>query len=135
MRHYLKRLEGVDLKVILFSNNAKELNLKSGQSKALLTTIESITYDGASDFSHLNHSFAEQADYYIVFTDGLSTLGNIEQFQNEVPIYTVSPKQVSVNRPLLNALSVHGNHFTLEAKNSRKIARAIGSRIVVPFYC
>jgi hypothetical protein len=132
MRHYLDRLEGVDLKVFLFSNELEELSFESGKPEALLEDLEKVTYDGASDFSNVATVFLEPADYYLVFTDGLSTLGNFEKLENSTPAYSVSPKEVSVNHPFLNLLSSNGNHFSLNKKNSRKIARAIGTQIPIP---
>lgn len=127
MTHYLPRLEGVDVTVVNFANNAEELSFASGNEKNMLKKVQNIEYDSASNFQHLDDILQRDADYFVVLSDGLATFSTDFLAVTSKPVFTISPAQGSVNAPLLKSLAKQGNYFQLSENNKQGVAKAIGT--------
>ncbi|WP_405209107.1 carboxypeptidase-like regulatory domain-containing protein [Aquimarina sp. LLG6339-5] len=93
LKKYFSALGNVRVDLIPFSNSLQKkhtFDIRSGKSKQLISVIESLNYNGASDFSKL-FSDDLDTDQYLVFTDGLATYGNHEP-KYDIPIFYINSK-------------------------------------------
>ena len=70
---------------------AKTFTIKNGDWSELKNYLQSLHYDGGTDFSQLNEQTLS-ADEYLLFSDGLSTFGE-NNIQINKPIYSICSSQ------------------------------------------
>ncbi|WP_378179703.1 carboxypeptidase-like regulatory domain-containing protein [Aquimarina sp. SS2-1] len=113
LEKYFSALEEVTVDLVPFSNNLQDkqtFTIKKGNSRELIRTLESFTYNGASNFSEL---FSEniETDQYLVFTDGLATYGN-HQSKYDIPVFYINSKEEG-DHILLQQASQYSDGFYL----------------------
>lgn len=64
-----------------------EFNISNGNWKALKLAIEQLNYDGGTNYSKITFP---ASDEYLLFTDGMSSLGNGALSLPEKPVYAIS---------------------------------------------
>ncbi|WP_108804757.1 carboxypeptidase-like regulatory domain-containing protein [Aquimarina sp. Aq107] len=102
LQEYLSSVGNIKVDLIPFSNHLQKkqtFKIIEGRSEKILSAIESLSYNGASNFSELFLN-EKSTDMYFVFTDGLATYGEHE-FNYTTPIFFVNSKQ-------------EGDHITLQ---------------------
>ncbi|PCE63103.1 VIT domain-containing protein [Sediminicola luteus] len=101
---YLEYLRDVEIEFISFSNSILErtiVRIKNGDWEQLKNTIEKITYDGGTSFNVLGrHS---KSDEILLFSDGLSNLGNFPKIYKKA-VYTIN-SSISANHELLESIA------------------------------
>ena len=71
----------------------KSFQIKNGDWSELKKYLETIVYDGGTNYSKIN-STTLNADEYLLFSDGISSFGT-NQFSFHKPIYTISSSPIS----------------------------------------
>lgn len=129
MKEYFKRLNGVDLNVFTFAESINKINVENNNRKQIIQQISSIEYDSASNFENLNAILKHEADYFVLFSDGIATINTGSTEKNEQTIFSIAPPDADINIPLLKFISTNGNYFQLTKKNKARVAKAIGKSI------
>lgn len=86
---YFKAVKNVSVKVAYLNNDFEEgktFSIKNGYWDELKTELKSIKYDGGTDFEKLKN--LENVGEYLLFSDGLSTFGDLNLKLNK-PVYTI----------------------------------------------
>ena len=128
VKEFRSHQSGVDIQVIPFSNTIWEpVNIPAAMRLAEVSeALERIRYDGATQFSAFQEVLASEADYYLVLTDGIPSLGQVRDFDNSKPVFVVHPALAKVNVPLLEQLARTGNLFELNELQLDRVATTIG---------
>ncbi|WP_128330563.1 VIT domain-containing protein [Apibacter sp. HY039] len=72
---------------------SKLFKIKNGDWSELKQYLQTITYDGGTNYSKIN-SLSLKADEYLMFSDGISSFGSNELYLNK-PVYTISSASTS----------------------------------------
>lgn len=86
---YFKAVKNISVKVAYLNNDFEEgktFSIKNGNWDELKTELKSVKYDGGTDFGKLKN--LENVGEYLLFSDGLSTFGDLNLKLNK-PVYTV----------------------------------------------
>ena len=86
---YFKAVKNISVKVAYLNNDFEEgktFSVKNGNWDELKTELKSVKYDGGTDFGKLKN--LENVGEYLLFSDGLSTFGDLNLKLNK-PVYTV----------------------------------------------
>lgn len=86
---YFKAVQNISVKVAYLNNDFEEgktFSIKNGNWEDLKTELQSVKYDGGTDFGKLKN--LENVGEYLLFSDGLSTFGDLNLKLNK-PVYTV----------------------------------------------
>jgi len=126
VKKYSKLNKKANLKVMTFSNSFNKTNIYEGNSEQLIQQLKQIQYDSASDLSHLKTILDTNADYFLIFSDGLTTLKPNFAIEDKA-IFSIAPPSSEINLPLLKQIAQHGNFFQLGKKNASRIAKRIGA--------
>lgn len=93
LEEYFKVAKNINVKLALLSNEfeeSKSFKITNGNWAELKTFLKTLTYDGGTDFGEIK---SLNVDEYFLFSDGLSTFGDLNLTLNK-PVYTInsSPK-------------------------------------------
>lgn len=86
---YFKAVKNISVKVAYLNNDFEEgktFSVKNGNWDELKTELKSVKYDGGTDFGKLKN--LENVGEYLLFSDGLSTFGDLNLKLNK-PVYTI----------------------------------------------
>lgn len=86
---YFKAVKNISVKVAYLNNDFEEgktFSIKNGNWSELKAELKSVKYDGGTDFGKLKN--LENVGEYLLFSDGLSTFGDLNLKLNK-PVYTV----------------------------------------------
>lgn len=86
---YFKAVKNISVKVAYLNNDFEEgktFSIKNGNWEDLKTELKSVKYDGGTDFGKLKN--LENVGEYLLFSDGLSTFGDLNLKLNK-PVYSV----------------------------------------------
>jgi len=100
------RLGAVDIDLFVLRHVVEDpqpFSLAAGECETLLETLAELSYDGGTSLDDLELCFGDY-DAYIVFSDGVSTLGEDLPNVAGIPIYVVS-SDIAANRPILRHLA------------------------------
>ncbi len=89
---YFKKINNATVNLVVFSNtikNTKTFLIQNGNWAALKEAIETIQYDGATNFGNLNLKNIK-ADEFILVSDGHQTLGNKQIQWSNKPVYCIN---------------------------------------------
>jgi len=89
---YFNRFPDIDVSFITFNIKTdinKNFSVKNGNWDALKKEIESLVYDGATRFDRLNLNDLK-ADEILLFSDGISTLGNTRIGKSNIPVFVIN---------------------------------------------
>ncbi len=107
LRLLLARLDGVSVSVHVLRDTlepAKSFSIENGDSTALLAYLDSIPLDGGTDLSALQNLPVLTDGYYLLFSDGTSTLGTPKISKSGTPLWAVTSGATS-SYPALRQLS------------------------------
>ncbi|MEK7486244.1 MAG: VIT and VWA domain-containing protein, partial [Planctomycetota bacterium] len=93
LENLCKASEKLTIDVLAFRNTpdpVKTFEIQQGDVKELFQFLNQLQYDGGTDFSCLKSLPVSSYNFAILFTDGLFTIGECENFQFAVPLYPVS---------------------------------------------
>lgn len=125
LENYLKWIKNGKLELIIFAHQVldrQRLKIVNGEVKGLSALFKKIQYDGASSLASL--SFGKFAgDEILLFTDGLQTLGSLDNKLGKAPIYTINSSE-SADRGLLRHLALQSNGSVLDLR-SQSAAQAL----------
>lgn len=85
---YFKVAKNTTVKLALLNNEFEErkiFTINNGNWQELKTFLTNLTYDGGTDFGQLKNM---KVDEYLLFSDGLSTFGDLNLILNK-PFYTI----------------------------------------------
>lgn len=89
---YFKKINNVTVNLVVFSNTIKTIKtflVQNGNWVSLKESIETIQYDGATDFGNLNLKNIK-ADEFILVSDGHQTLGNKQIQLSNKAVYCIN---------------------------------------------
>lgn len=94
LQAYVKLIGNVSISLFTINNvfqSQGTFNVQNGNVKALIQKLQSLVYDGGTDFSKIN---LPQTDETLFFTDGISSLSDFNSFKSKQVTYaiTTSPK-------------------------------------------
>ncbi len=93
----LKQWPGCTIDVLVFRNDVEKQVKSFGNINDLRTYLQQLPYDGATDLSKLDFraSALPHADVeaWLLFSDGLHTLGNGTPKTDRIPVYTLTASQ------------------------------------------
>lgn len=112
---YFKDLSDVEVELITYSNTIRTITtyeVKNRQWAALKNALESIIYDGGTDYSIIaDQKF--KGDAILLFTDGMHTLSTFDVYSKR-PVFTIN-SIVKANHQVLRQLATttHGAYINL----------------------
>jgi len=89
---YIDKKKNLTVHLAVLNNeykNTGSFEIRNGDWQALKQTIEQFTYDGATNYSLINLRATPGAEY-LLFSDGLSTLGGNDFPLVSKPVYTIT---------------------------------------------
>lgn len=89
LNEYFKAVQNISVKIAYLNNEFEEgkiYTIKNGNWDDLKTELKSTKYDGGTDFGKLKN--LENVEEYLLFSDGLSTFGDLNLKLNK-PVYSV----------------------------------------------
>lgn len=89
LNEYFKAVQNISVKVAYLNNDFEEgktFSIKNGNWEDLKTELKAVKYDGGTDFGKLKN--LENVGEYLLFSDGLSTFGDLNLKLNK-PVYTI----------------------------------------------
>lgn len=111
---YFKAVKNISVKVAYLNNDFEEgktFSIKNGNWEDLKTELKSVKYDGGTDFGKLKN--LENVGEYLLFSDGLSTFGDLNLKLNK-PVYTViSSAKVNFSQMKFISLKTGGEMLNL----------------------
>jgi len=114
LNEYFKAIQNISVKVAYLNNDFEEgktFSVKNGNWDELKTELKAIKYDGGTDFGKLKN--LENVGEYLLFSDGLSTFGDLNLKLNK-PVYTViSSAKVNFSQMKFISLKTGGEMLNL----------------------
>lgn len=112
----------------------KIVSMTNSSSIELLQTLKNLEYDGGTDLSslkfrrNLKQSSAYMIDYYLLFTDGFSSVGSDLPPVIETPVFSFASDEMANHSALkVIAQKSNGDHFnTYKDSNFTDISQKIG---------
>lgn len=112
---YFKAIQNISVKVAYLNNDFEEgktFSIKNGNWEDLKTELKSVKYDGGTDFGKLKN--LENVGEYLLFSDGLSTFGDLNLKLNK-PVYTiVSSAKANFSQMKFISLKTGGETLNLQ---------------------
>lgn len=112
---YFKAVQNISVKLAFLNNDfetGKAFDIKNGNWDDLKTELKSVKYDGGTDFGKLKNF--ENAEEYLLFSDGLSTFGDLNLTINK-PVYTiVSSARANFSQMKFISLKTGGEMLNLQ---------------------
>lgn len=120
---FFKHNKNCSVELITFNYKIKvrkDFQIRNGDFSQLKSYLESIKYDGGSNFDCLNLG-SNRADLALLFSDGISNLGNSKFINSKIPVYTIN-SNLMCNSPYLSEVSLRtgGNYLNLLAIDEEK---------------
>jgi TonB-dependent SusC/RagA subfamily outer membrane receptor len=124
---YLKKIGNTSIHLVTFSNavlKSKDFQINSGNWDELKTELQNIVYDGATDFGNLRLN--DDADEYLLFSDGHQTFGENNIRLNDKPLYCITSSAAADYSYLkLIALKSGGELIDLTNDNNEQALSAL----------
>jgi tetratricopeptide (TPR) repeat protein len=122
----------LDVELILFRNDAelpRRITVRNGDPEGLIAELRTVFYDGGTRMSAIAPAAgARLPDYYLLFTDGMSSFGVEEPASLPRPLYIFSDAP-RTNHPFLRHLAMKsgGDYVNLANRDPREAATAVGA--------
>ena len=124
LKSYLNEVKSVSVEVITFGNDIRSketFQIEKGRSKELITYLENIDYEGASNYSVILKKNEFNADAVLLFSDGHTLFTPIEPEIN-VPVFCISANK-NANHIMLQRTSYYADgHYINLTNSSEKLA-------------
>ncbi len=135
LENYLKWIKNGKLELIFFAHQVldrQRLKIVNGEVKGMAALFKKLQYDGASSLASL--SFGQFAgDEILLFTDGLQTLGSLDNKLGKAPIYPINSSELA-DRGLLRHLALQSNGTVLDlSSQSTALALQLLKRTYLKF--
>jgi len=124
IKRYFNKLKNVEVEVIKFSTNRqkpKEFLIKNGNSKDIVTYLESTLYDGATNYAKILKDNTFEAETILVFTDGNENFEALKQLVY-VPAFYINSLAKSNDYKLQTEASYADGHYINLRKIDSKLA-------------
>ncbi|MDN5288143.1 MAG: hypothetical protein JWR38_4417 [Mucilaginibacter sp.] len=116
MDAYFKKVNNAEITLVTFSNtilNTRTYNITNGDWVTLKNYLEHTTYDGATDFGHINLS-KYPVDEFLLLSDGHQTFGEKMITLGNKPVYCInSSASADYSNLKLIALKTYGELIDL----------------------
>ncbi len=89
LKEYLKKIQNVEIKVIVFSLNIKDekvFSVKDGNSDEIISFLENVEYLGATNYGCLNLENL-QTDQILFLSNGVNNMGSFKYPIADIPIH------------------------------------------------
>lgn len=126
--YFYNSKKNIKVKLIVFRNKLEKpvsFTIKDGRSYDLITYLKKLEYDGATQLGLVKQD-QEKPSFYMLFTDGMSTLGDGEIGTFNAPVYAVSSGD-NTNKPLLQQLSAASGGVYIDLSEERNPKEKIGT--------
>jgi len=110
---YFNRFPNIDVSFTTFNIKTdinKNFNVRGGNWDDLKKEIEAVVYDGATRFDKLNPN-SLKADEILLFSDGISTLGNTRMEKSGIPVFAINSSPEFERGALMAAAKHSGGAF------------------------
>lgn len=125
LENYLKWVKNGKLELIFFAHEVldrRRLMIVNGKVNGLRALFKKLQYDGASSLSSL--SFGQfVGEEILLFSDGLQTLGSLDNKSGKAPIYTINSSELA-DFGLLRHLALQSSGAALDLR-SQSVAQAL----------
>jgi len=133
---YFAELQGsaVEVDLVVFRNKVgapQRFTVRDGDARSLLAALRAVEYDGGTQIGDLAPPpGAEAPDFYLLFTDGISTFGREEPGRFGAPVYIFSAAE-AVNDSFFKqmVLGNGGAYFDLDRLGNEEVLRYVGRLI------
>jgi tetratricopeptide (TPR) repeat protein len=133
LQAYLAKNQAGEIAVdlVLFRNQAEPARrflVRGGDCQELLAALKAVDYDGGTSLGSLAPDSAAPApDFYLLFSDGLSTFGPDQPQGFNAPLYAMS-SQSTANHALLGqmAQTSGGQYFNLSVLPQEEVLAGLG---------
>lgn len=125
----------VEVELTVFRNTAEKaqrIKIRDGNAEPLITLLTTLVYDGGTQMGSLGglpEGF--KPDAYLLFSDGLGTIGSAFAVKTNAPLYAVS-LDPRTNHGLLRLISGEngGSYINLAAVTDDEAAAVVGSPVL-----
>jgi Ca-activated chloride channel family protein len=122
----------IAVELILFNNQAgkpRRFAVTKGNTDKLIEALSKVVYDGGTQMGAISpKKGASVPDFYFLFTDGLSNIGqeNPTGFRMPVYVFTADP---GANHPFLRYLAqkTSGEYFNLNRVDDKTVVSSVGT--------
>ncbi|WP_373709851.1 VIT domain-containing protein [Kaistella sp.] len=122
---YFKVAKNTTVKLALLNNEfeeSKTFKINNGNWQELKTFLTNLTYDGGTDFGQLKNM---KVDEYLLFSDGLSTFGDLNLTLNK-PVYTiVSSTKANFSQMKFISLKTGGELLNINQNSPQREVRKL----------
>lgn len=126
----IQQKKNINIEIALLNNTfkkGKSFAVKNGDISALKQYLQSLVYDGGTDFSAMKDGVI-RAEEYLLFSDGLSTFGSSTARFN-APVHSITTAAKADYSTLKNiALASGGQFINLNEKNTDEAYKTIASQ-------
>lgn len=125
---YIREKKDLIVKLAFLDNSFKKVNefkIQNGNWTALKRAIENIAYDGGTNLGLIDLN-SMPSDEYFLFSDGLSTFGDIEFPLNGKPVHTINSSPAA-DHPALKLIAQRsgGSYINLDHLKATEAIRAL----------
>lgn len=128
LTNYIQKLKATEIELIPFANESFspiKFQIKGGYGNQLIETINNLTYDGGTTISQLSFDKC-RGEEILLFSDGLSNLGNPTPKIGKKRIYTILSSEISYPSYLQKlAKESNGEYINLLVENHKEALRKI----------
>ena len=122
----------VDVSLILFRHKSEvpmHFHIENGNAQALIAELEAVQYDGGTQMAASSPmlELSSIPDFYLLFSDGLSTFGEDEPEGFHAPLYAVS-NDATANHAFLRYITqkTGGDYFNLNTVDDLTVLSKLG---------
>jgi len=122
LQAYLERIGNVSVSLYTLNNLFQpqgNFDVRNGNSKALIEKLQAFHYDGGTDYSRIKLPVTDEV---LLFSDGLSTLSEADQFHANGLMYTITTSAKAAYSQLQRVAEESGGVFinlaTMTAKDA-----------------
>ncbi len=113
LKEYFNIIRDCSVELLTFNYKIKNKDnyfISNGDFSELKKKLEAIKYDGGSNFSCINIKEIS-ADAVLLFSDGISSIGNSKPLDSKIPIYTINSNLMCNSFYLSNIANYSGANY------------------------
>lgn len=131
LQEYFNQNKNCEVELITFNYKIKSkenFTIYNSNINELKAKLEKVKYDGGSNFDCINIANTS-ADAVLLFSDGISSIGNSKPVTSKAPVYAVTSTMMN-NAPYLYELSLRsgGNYINLLSNEDDKAAKLLTNK-------
>jgi len=129
LARWLASQRDIEVDLTIFRNvpeRTRRVSVKAGRAEPVLRELEGIAYDGGTNFAAL--PLRDRVDAFLVFSDGLGTIGSPLPPRARAPVYAVSSSAQADHATLRRIAEASGGlYLNLARTDDDEAFRALGA--------